>query len=72
MGREWKRLSVNVSDELYEQVRDIPRGLRASMVRIFLEKAMSAAQIHGNAAYGAILDGEYDLIPRFKHDEAGR
>ncbi len=59
------RMTVIVSKELFERSNHIPHGLRSEILRIILEKLIDAGEKHGTALYGAIIDGEFDLVPRF-------
>ena len=62
-----RRLTLDVSDELFEQAQaDIPWGVRSEVLRALLTKAIEAGNRHGTLIYGAIMDGQFDIIPRVK------
>lgn len=60
------RLSFSISKKLQEKSKSIPWGLKASLLRILLERIVDAGEEHGKMVYGAILEGEYDITPRSK------
>lgn len=60
------RVSFTISEELHEKSKGIPWGIRAAILRTLLEKVIAASKKHGLLVYGAILEGEYDIIPRSK------
>ncbi len=60
------RLSFSISNELFKKAKSIPWGLRASLLRILLEKTVDAGEKHGKLIYGAVLEGDYEIIPRKK------
>ena len=59
------RLSVMIDVELAERLANIPIGLRSAMLRSLLVNILDAGEKHGNKMYGAIIDGEFDLVPNF-------
>lgn len=60
------RLSFSISKELFKKARAIPWGLRASLLRILLEKIVAAGEKHGKLVYGAVLEGDWEIIPKEK------
>ena len=60
------RLSFSIPQELFEKSKMIPWGLRASLLRIILERVVDAGEKHGKIIYGAILEGDWEMVPREK------
>lgn len=61
------RLSFSIEHDLFKRLADIPWGVRASILRVVLEKIVAAGEKHGKQMYGAILGGEWDIVPRKKN-----
>jgi hypothetical protein len=61
-----KRLTLEVSDDLFDKSKDIPWGIRSEVIRALLTRAIDAGNRHGALIYGAIMDGQFDIIPRVK------
>lgn len=39
----------------------MPWGMRSQIIRAILDKALDVAEEHGTLAFGAILDGQYEI-----------
>lgn len=64
-----KRLSINISDELFEEFRiTIQWGLRQYLFAAILRLIIDAVKQDGMMVVGAILSGEYKLIRAEKDD----
>lgn len=55
------RISFDVDKDLYDKTESIPWGVRASILRILLERVVEAADKQGKMIYGAIMDGKFDI-----------
>ncbi len=64
MKNKKHRLSFSVPPELFKLARTVPWGIRAAILRILLFKVLEAGQKHGKMLYGAVLEGEWDIVPR--------
>lgn len=60
------RLTFNIPPELYEKMQGMPWGTRAAVIRVLLERVTDAAGKHGKMIYGAVLDGDFDIVHRRK------
>lgn len=60
------RLSFSVPPELFSLAHEVPWGIRAALLRILLLKVLEAGGKHGKMVYGAVLEGEWDIVPRSK------
>jgi len=66
MSDEQVRLTISISKEDHKKFSKIRWGLRSELVKIVLSKIVDSAEKHGQAIYGFILDGEFDIVPRKK------
>jgi hypothetical protein len=66
MNKDDTRMSIIVSKKLMKRSRHIPNGLRSQIIRSILGKIIDAGEEHGTAMYGALIDGDYDIVPRFQ------
>jgi hypothetical protein len=60
------RITFTISPQLNKKCASIPWGLKGSLLRVLLEKITDSGEKNGLMAYGAILEGEYDIVPRSK------
>ena len=60
------RLSFSVPADLFKASRAIPWGLRSSLLRILLQKVVEAGEKHGKMLYGAVLEGDWEIVPKEK------
>lgn len=60
------RICFETDKDLYEKSTKIPWGIRSALLRVLLEKIVESGEEHGSMIYGAILDGEFDLVQRTK------
>lgn len=58
------RLAFTVDNPTFERAQRIPHGMRSEILRQLLAVAMDTADKHGEAAYGALVVGQFVLTPR--------
>ena len=59
-----RRISFIVSQELMDRSRSIIWGGRSIAMRVLLEKLVAAVEKHGLKMIGAIVDGDFEIVPR--------
>lgn len=62
MPSKFKRLTFNIPPELHEKMQHMPYGIRAAVIRALLDAVTRSALKHGKMIYGAVLDGDFEII----------
>jgi len=64
-----RRLTIKVTDDLFERIKGVRHGFRGHLVASLLTVALDAIDKDGEIMVGAIISGEYKLVPDLKrHD----
>lgn len=66
------RVSFLVPHALKERSKKIVWGGRSPALRVLLERLVDAVEKHGQQMIGAIIDGEFEIVPKRKEKRDGR
>ena len=62
MTEKTVRTTLHLTKDIIERSeRLMPWGMRSQIIRAILDKALDVAEEHGTLAFGAILDGQYEI-----------
>jgi len=56
-----RKITFNVSEELYLRSKGMPWGARSHVLRALLDRALTRGEQHGSLYYGALIDGDFDI-----------
>jgi len=66
MSDEDIRISITLDLDLHERLKKMPYGIRSEVIRVLIRRVLDAGEKGGSAVYGAVLDGDFDIVPRKK------
>lgn len=67
MTEETRKITVEIPVSLHNELREhIQWGLQRHLVTAVLNLILEAVKSDGNVLMGAILDGDYKIVPRHK------
>lgn len=58
------RVSFLVPEELLKRSQAITWGGRSPALRVLFEKLIDSVEKHGTKMIGAIIDGEFEIVPK--------
>ena len=56
-----RKITFNVSDEMYQRSKGMPWGVRSHVLRALLDRVLTKGKEHGSLYYGAIIDGDFTV-----------
>lgn len=63
------RITVKLEDDVAERLALLQHGFRGHLIASLLVLALDAIDKHGDIMIGAIISGEYKLVPNIKVHE---
>jgi hypothetical protein len=58
------RITFIINDELYERAQKLPWSARSAILRVFMIRVLEVVEKRGSMILGALINGEYELVPR--------